>query len=155
MSAQWNSSPGNSTTVVECPVAHGIHVVSENSTVDENGYRNSQTFSCDADSFVPTSGTPGQSWTWSCSSSNGETTKQVVKLIGPATMTVAGAPVQTVHVQVVSTLTGPQKGTVTSDYWLTPDAVPVHEVGSIEASQFGITYTSHYTLQLDSLTPSH
>ena len=153
--AKWNSSPGNSTTIVECPVAHGVHVVSETSTVTEGSYHNTMTFICDANSFVPTSGTPGQTWTWSCSSSNGETTTQVVKLVGAATMTVAGAPVQTEHVQIVSTLSGPQTGKVTSDYWLTSDGLVVHEVGSIKAAQFGITYTANYTLQLDSLTPSH
>lgn len=154
VSAKWNSSPGNSTTVYECPVTGGIHVVSETSTVDAGGYHNTMSFDCDANSFVPTSGTPGQTWTWACHSSNGETTTQVVKLVGPETMTVAGAAVATEHVHIVSTLSGPQKGTVTTDYWLTPDATPVHEVGSIDASQFGVTYKSDYTLQLESLTPS-
>ncbi|HMC40812.1 MAG TPA: hypothetical protein VKI19_14190 [Acidimicrobiales bacterium] len=154
VAAKWTSSPGNTTTIVECPVAGGIRVVSESSTVDENGYRNSMTFDCGPDAFVPTSGTPGQTWTWSCHASNGETTSQVVKLIGPATMTVAGAAVATEHVQIVATLSGPQKGTVHSDYWLASDATPVHEVASITASQYGITYKSNYTLQLDSLQPS-
>lgn len=154
VSARWDSSAGNSSTVYECPVAGGVHVISETATVDAGGYQQTMTFTCDPDSFVPTSGTPGRTWTWACHSSNGETSTQVVKLVGPQTMTVAGAPVATEHVQIVSTLSGPQQGTATTDYWLTPDATPVHEVGSITASQYGVTYRSNYTLQLESLSPS-
>lgn len=153
-SSKWNSSPGNSTTIYACPVTAGIHVVSETSTVSQGSYHNTQTFTCAANAFVPTSGTPGQTWTWQCSSSNGETTTQVVKLIGPESMTVGGHAVATEHVTIDSTLSGPEKGSVTTDYWITSDAVAVKEVGAIDASEFGVSYKSNYTLQLDSLTPA-
>jgi hypothetical protein len=154
VSARWNADPGSNTTVYECPVAGGVHVVSESSTIQTHGYSNTMSFTCGANSFVPTSGSPGQTWEWDCTSSNGETAHQVVKLDGPQPVDVAGRPVAAEHVTVHSTLSGPDQGTATTDYWLTTNAVPVKEVGSANASQGGFSYTSNYTLQLDSLTPT-
>lgn len=152
--SQWNSGSGNTTTVQQCPVTGGIHVVSESSTIQSHGYSQSMTFTCSADSFVPTSGTPGRTWRWACTSSNGETASEVVKLLGPETLTVAGRPVATEHVTVDTTLSGPDQGSATTDYWLTSYALPVKETGSINASQNGFSYSSNYTLEADSLTPS-
>lgn len=157
IASKWTSSPGNSTTTVECPAPGGIHIVSQDSQVSAGGENQSMTFTCAADSFVPTSGTPGQTWTWTCSStgSNGtETTTQLVTLIGPKTTTVGGTAVTVEQVSVDSTLSGPEKGTVKMTYWLTSDATPVYETGTIDASEYGISYTSNYTLRLDSLTPT-
>lgn len=153
-SSQWNSYPGNNTTVEECPARGGIHVVSESSTIQTHGYSQTMSFTCAADSFVPTSGSPGRTWQWACTSSNGETASQVVKLIGPESLTVGSRSVPTEHVTVDTTLSGPDQGTATTDYWLTSDALPVKEIGSINASQNGFTYSSDYNLYLDSLTPT-
>lgn len=157
IASKWNSSAGNSTTSVECPVPGGLHIVSQTSTVSQGSADQTMTFTCAANSFVPTSGTPGQTWTWACTSSgsNGtETTTQLVTLIGPKTTTVGGTAVTVEQVSVDSTLSGPEKGTVKMTYWLTSNAIPVYETGSINASEYGISYTSNYTLKLDSLTPT-
>jgi hypothetical protein len=158
VAGKWNSSPGNSTTTVECPVTGGVHVVSETSQVSDGPYNQTMTFTCAPNSFVPTSGTPGRTWNWTCSSSgsNGtETTTQVVTLVGPRTTTVGGTTVDVEQVTVDSTLSGPEQGTVKTTYWLTSNATPVYEAGSINASQYGVSYSSNYTLRLDSLTPTH
>lgn len=152
--SQWNSEPGSNTTVDECPASGGIHVVSESSTIQTHGYSQTMSFTCAANSFVPTSGTPGRTWQWACTSSSGETASQVVKLIGPESLTVGGKSVPTEHVTVDTTLSGPDQGTATTDYWLTSDALPVKEIGSINASQNGFNYSSNYKLYLDSLTPT-
>lgn len=150
----WKPTPGNSQTVVECPVAGGVHVVSESSTVAANGYSTTQTFNCDSNSFIPvTAGQDGQTWTWKCSSSNGEISTQVVKLLGSTTAVVGGIPVSAVEVSVVSSLSGPEQGTMSSEYWLTSNATPIKETGDTNVSAGAITYTAHYSLQLLSLTP--
>lgn len=153
-SSEWDSSPGNSTTVVACPVAGGFHVVSETDKTDAGGYHMTQTFECSANSFVPLSGPPGTKYKWSCSSSNGETANEVVTIDGPATLTVDGTAVQTEHVSIVATLSGPESGTADVEDWLSSAGLRIKETGAINASAYGISYTANYTINLKSLKPS-
>lgn len=155
VSSTWRSSPGDSETIVECPAAGGIRVVSESTTVSSGGYAMTQAFTCDPDAFIPvTSGQVGQTWSWQCSSTNGEKSSQVVKLLGPRSAVVGGITVNAVEVSVVSNLSGTEQGTADSDYWLTSNATPVKETGNDNVSMGAFTYTSHFSLQLNSLTPS-
>ncbi len=155
VASTWEPSAGNSETVVECPASGGLRVVSESSTVSQDGYSTTQNFTCDPDAFIPvTTGQVGQTWTWQCRSSNGETSKQVVRLLGPRTAAVGGIPVSATEVEVSSTLSGPEQGTMTSDYWLTSNATPVKQTGDINVAAGAITYRSQYSLQLVSLTPT-
>jgi hypothetical protein len=152
----WTASKGDTTTVVYCPVPGGLHVVSETSTTTFFGYTTTQSFECDAGSFVPVStGRQGQTWTWNCRAGDGTVSSQVVTLAAPATLQVNGQPVGTVHVHVAATIHGPQEsGTVSEDYWLAADALPVREAGSISATRSGFDYAASYTLALQSLTGS-
>lgn len=153
-SEQWNTGRGATTTIVGCPVPGGIHVVSETDQTTYDGHTASETFTCDADSFVPTSGTAGQVWRWDCHTTNGETSAQVVTLDGPETLEVAGAAVDTEHVSIDSTLSGPVTGRSDVEDWFDPVGLRVKETGAVTASEYGIQFTSDYTLDLDSLRPS-
>lgn len=153
-SEQWNTGRGATTTIVGCPVPGGIHVVSETDQTSYDGHTASETFTCDADSFVPTSGTAGQVWRWDCHTTNGETSAQVVTLDGPETLEVAGAAVDTEHVSIDSTLSGPVTGRSDVEDWFDPVGLRVKETGAVTASEYGIQFTSDYTLDLDSLRPS-
>ena len=151
----WQSSPGNTQTTVECPVPGGVRILSESMTVTSHGYSDTQTFSCGPDSFVPVdSGAVGQTWQWSCTSTGGEVATQVVRLLGHQTVLVGGVPVSTEQVSVDSTLTGAEKGTIASTYWLASNALPVRETGTADVTADGFAYQSQYTLQLSSLRPS-
>lgn len=155
VSSTWKPSSGESETVVECPASGGLRVLSESSTVSQDGYSTTQDFTCGPDAFIPvTTGQVGQTWTWQCRSSTGETTSQVVKLLGPRTAVVGGIPVSADEVSVVSTLSGPEQGTMSSDLWLTSNATPVRETGDINVFVGAVTYKSNYDLQLVSLVPA-
>lgn len=60
--------------------------------------------------------TPGQSWTFTCSSSNSAITNRAT-VIGREIVGVGGGEVPTIHVHVDSTLSGASNGTSPSDYW--------------------------------------
>ena len=151
----WQSSPGNTQTTVECPVPGGVRVVTESMTITSHGYSDTQTFECGTDAFVPVgSGTAGQTWHWTCTSSGGEAASQVVRFVGRRTVTVGGVPVSADEVSVDSTLTGAEKGSITSTYWLASNALPVRQTGNAAVTADGFSYRSQYTLQLTSLRPS-
>lgn len=155
VSSSWKPSSGGSETVVECPVNGGVRVISESSTVSQDGYSTTQDFACGPDAFIPvTSGQVGQTWRWQCRSSDGETLSQVVELVGPRTAVVGGIAVSAEEVSVRATLSGLEQGTMSSDCWLTSNATPVKQTGEIDVVVGAITYTSHYDLQLTSLTPA-
>lgn len=155
---RWNEGSGDSTTIVGCPVAGGIHIASETTQTTYDGRTETETFTCDPDSFVPLSGTPGQTWRWSCRSSGGssgqETSAQVVTLDGPASVEVGGTAVPAEHVSIVSTLTGPISGRSDTEDWFAASGLRVKETGDIRASQYGVTFTSTYTITAESLRPS-
>lgn len=154
-SATWKSSPGDSETLVECPVAGGLRILSESTTVGAGGYSTTQTFDCGADAFIPvTAGTPGRTWQWVCTSPVGERASHVVRFVGRQTTVVGGIPVSTVEVSIASALSGPEQGRAWADCWLTSNATPVKEIGGGEVSQNGVTYTSSDSLQLVSLAPT-
>lgn len=155
VSSTWKPISGGSETVVECPVNGGLRVLSESSTVSQDGYSSTQDFACGPDAFIPvTSGQAGQTWRWGCRSSDGETLNQAVELVGPRSAVVGGIAVSAEEVSVTATLSGLEQGTMSSDYWLTSNATPVKQTGRVDIAVGAITYTSHYDLQLASLTPT-
>lgn len=155
VSSTWKPSQGSSETVVECPAPGGVRVVSESSTITASGYSTTQTFACDPNAFIPvTTGQVGQTWTWECRAANEETSTQVVKLLGPRTAVVGGIPVSATEVSIAATLSGAEQGTMDNDYWLTSNAIPVRQSGTLHVSVGALTYSSNYNLHLVSLTPA-
>jgi hypothetical protein len=160
----WTSSADgkSGSTMSYCPVAGGLHVVSESTTevvtVPVVGTQTiSMSYTCDAGAFLPvTSGKPGQTWTWTCNGSDGSKTTQKVTLVGKETVSVAGRSVPTEHVKVEGGVAGSSSisGSVDQEYWFSADALAVKETGRADASESGYSFTSNYTLLLKSPTPT-
>jgi hypothetical protein len=153
----WTPSSQHSETVDVCPVAGGLHVVSDTATISFYGRATTQTFTCSDKSFIPvTTGSPGETWKFTCSGS-GTTASETVTYEGVEDVTVGGALVRTVHVRLGETISGAESGTGQTDYWFTSDATVAKQVSTVSATRntaFGpVTYTSSYTLELKSLRP--
>lgn len=150
----WSSSSNSSSETYVCPVTGGLRIYYQQSTE----YGQTQRFNCAPNAFIPvTTGTVGQQWRFSCTSSPpGTTSDQTVTFKGVADKTVGSQTVRTVEVEVDSVLSGNDSGTATTHYWFTSDAGLVEETGSIDVTSHNPSgkYTANYALDLISLRPS-
>lgn len=153
----WKPDDSHRESIGVCPAAGGLHVVYDETTVVFDGEASTNDLVCSGDSFIPvTTGQVGQQWTFTCADSS-TTAYEDVTFIGDQSLTINDEVVNTVHVEMTSTLSGSENGTGQTDYWLTDNAVVAQESSSLSAStetDIGeVTYTSSYTLELDSLQP--
>ena len=100
---------------------------------------------------------PGSRWTWSCTSSFGTISTDVVHL-GTEQLSVGGAAVTVEHLRYDSKMTGANRGTQVQERWVhrgTNLSVRIKTDIDIESdSPFGtVGYQEHYTITLTSLTP--
>ena len=117
-----------------------------------------QDFHCPVNSHVfRPNATPGATWTWHCSTSNGAI-DSVVTFIGFEPVVVKGREVRTARLLYESKMTGSNRGTQRQERWLdAATGMNVRIKTDIDAetdSPFGaVRYEEHYTITLTSMTP--
>lgn len=119
------------------------------------GRSSESSYDCDDASYgYPRTGTPGQTWTYSCQTSSGDTTLSVdAEIVDFVAIGVAGAPVETMHVRHTTMFSGAQRGTTTADIWYAVgDARLVKNTTSVAVESdeaFGtVEYRTEYEIRL-------
>ena len=94
-----------------------------------------KTYDCDEGAMrLKASAAPGDTWKWSCHEGSDATSSYVAKVIGPETLTVGGAKVETTHMRITSTQTGDTKGSDAQDLWYLPTGLPARFSGALDVT---------------------
>ncbi len=141
-----------------CTAGTATRLAGFGSSISFYGQTDTEHFACDPSAtFGPAATSPGQSWTFDCTTGSTTATSQAA-LLGEETFDIDNVTVDTIHVRVETTFSGDQRGTSTNDYWFaTTNALLVKNTGSVHAhssGSFGSTdYTETYGLLLTSTLP--
>ncbi|HVV77818.1 MAG TPA: hypothetical protein VHC43_17510 [Mycobacteriales bacterium] len=154
VASTWKPIPEHVQKQLLCPVSDGIKIKSYETTITFYGVSSGEDFKCSGPSYIDRrSLAPGDTWKFTCKSADA-TAVQKARVIGFEKIDVGSESVRTLHLHIVSSLTGSDSGTSTQDYWIdTQKPVMVKETGKVEAHQQNVTYTSTYSLALTSLSP--
>lgn len=115
-------------------------------------------YSCGADAQRYRADAPaGSTRTWECTEGTKSTSRYTATSLGPVTLRIGGAPVETSHVRVVSKQTGDTRGTDSSEFWYDENGLAVRFHGKLDVrakSVLGDTrFQEQYTYELTSVTP--
>jgi hypothetical protein len=115
-------------------------------------------FACDDDAMRLQAGAAaGATSKFTCREGSDATSAYVATVIGPETLTVGGAKVETTHVRVASKQTGDTNGGDVQDLWYLPTGLPARFSGTLDVttkSVIGETkFHEQYRYDLTSLVP--
>jgi hypothetical protein len=106
--------------------------------------------------FAPLPGTPGQSWSWTITSTDGLTTvDQTSTIVGPETITVAGETFETIVVDTTLTISGDISATLQLTNWVRPADKLAVRTHSVSQGSYGVfTFSGDTVSELVALTPT-
>lgn len=154
----WQPFAQHTERTTVCPSGGGLRMAEYYFSDSFYGQTATSDSICDQNAYLHFAAvTPGQSWTFTCSSSRTTITNRAT-VIGREIVGVGGQEVPTIHVHVDSTLSGASDGTSPSDYWFSvPGDVLVKNTGQVNSKtsgSFGTTsYNEVYSLLLSSMQP--
>ena len=126
------------------------------------GQTDADTYTCGDVVELPVDAKQGSSWKGACkdapASGQPNTTALAYRVVGPEQVTVAGRPVDTVHLRITSTQGGQRSGGGVEDRWVVPGTNLVvrsidHEKDRSPSPIGDVTYTQQYDIRLQSLDP--
>ena len=148
---------GRATTWTLCSTGAGIELRSAEHRHAFFWQSDRTSYACTGAVLVPATGATAGGHDFTCTSAKAVASGRALR-VGPETMDVGGAAVATIHARTAGTVSGANRGTESTDWWLdTATALPVRIVLQSRASRKTVVGRAQYTedadLRLLSLTP--
>ena len=108
--------------------------------------------------FLPTESVTGERWSATCRS-DGHPVGLSGEIVGPATVDVGKRPIPALHIRLMFTFSGPERGTNPNDFWLDPeDGLILRQVETAAITQQSgplgsVHYNETLAIALQSTTP--